>query len=131
MGLLGTRHITFCSAASHVYLSISHSGWINWTRSLNRTLPTLTTFGLDLPMHTTSRRRPYEWAEGNKKNYDQYTKESFLEVGDHVLVRNLSTRGKHKLHVKLTILRQNMKSKKCKSSQDTIMYYLSSLILHF
>jgi hypothetical protein len=38
----------------------------------------------------------HERAEGNKKNYDQYTKESFLEVGNHVLVRNLSTRGKHK-----------------------------------
>jgi hypothetical protein len=39
----------------------------------------------------------HERAEGNKKNYDQYAKESFLEVGDHVLVGNFSTRGKHKL----------------------------------
>ena len=39
----------------------------------------------------------YNRAEYNKKSCDQYGKESYPKAGDRVLVRNLSTRGKHKL----------------------------------
>ena len=33
----------------------------------------------------------------NKRSYDQYARENILVPSDRVLVRNLSTRGKHKL----------------------------------
>lgn len=56
---LGAHHITLCSAASHVYLSISQSGWTDWTKSLNHTIPMLTTFALNsVLMRATLRRRP-------------------------------------------------------------------------